>query len=149
MKRLAVTSVLAVFFVLASLAGRAAQRVKTEVDGTWEMIRLSDKGKDDQETVKSKFVVARGNGIQTITKEGKLWKKMLYTVTSTAKPKQIAWSVPEQPDKIAAVGIYEIDGDTMKVAAFADETTRITERPKDFRPSEDKIVAEYKRLKEK
>jgi uncharacterized protein (TIGR03067 family) len=148
-KRIVVSSLLGVFLVLVPLTLRAAEATKSEVDGTWEMIRLSDNGKDDQETVKAKFVVVRENGTQTITKEGKVWKKLRYTLNPKSKPKQITWSDPAQGDKVTAVGIYEVDGDTMKVAVFSDEAKRVAERPKDFKPSEDKKVAFYRWVKGK
>jgi uncharacterized protein (TIGR03067 family) len=129
---------------------RASGEVKTEIDGTWEVTRFNEQGTDTSEPVRSKLVVVRENGIQTTTKDGKPWgKKSHYSIAPNTAPKQIAFSDPDQPDKITHIGIYEIKGDTMKMAGFVDRAKRTTERPKDFTPAEGKVVSELKRVKEK
>jgi uncharacterized protein (TIGR03067 family) len=135
--------------VLASLSVRASEPVKTEVDGTWEITQFSHKGKDDQETVNEKFIVIREKGTQTVTKQGKPWNKFQYALNSNATSKEITWRDAKDA-KVVFLGIYEIKGDTMKVAIFADDAKKTTERPKDFfKPTADKIIATLQRVKER
>jgi uncharacterized protein (TIGR03067 family) len=144
MLRLARTSLIASLVVFATLTVRAAERVKTEVDGTWEVIQES---KANPNAAKSKIVVVQDNGIETMMKDGKLWRKSRYTVNPNATPKQITWSEPQQGGKISQVGIYKIDGDTLTVAVLTDKTKRATERPKNFEPSENTMVGVCQRVK--
>jgi uncharacterized protein (TIGR03067 family) len=147
MLRLTATSAIAVLFVFVSLTARAAERVKTEVDGTWEVVVDSGKAKVDPNAAKSRLVVVQDNGIETMMKDGRLYRKSFYTVNAKANPKQITWSDPKQGGKVSQVGIYKIDGDTMTFAVLADKTKRTTERPKDFEPSESTMVGVCKRVK--
>lgn len=149
MKRLAALIAVGVVLVASPLALPAAEQI-TEIDGTWELTSFIEKGQEDAKIVQSKFVLVRENGIQSITKDGKPWgKKRAYRIDAKATPKQATWSDSARLDEAVNVGIYEIDGDTMKVAMFADLARQVTERPKDFTPSEDTIVVRYKRVKGK
>ena len=149
MKRLlAKATIVGEFLVLVPFCVRAAESTKTEADGTWEATRYNEKGKDNEEVVKSNFVVKRDKGSQTIWKQGKVWRERKYSVNPKATPKEMTWRDPKD-GKVTAVGIYEIVGDTMTVAAYAADTKYVSERPKDFKPSEDKIVVTYRRVTEK
>jgi uncharacterized protein (TIGR03067 family) len=147
MKRLLISSLFGIV-VLAPLALRAAEEGKTEIDGTWQVTSYIDKGKEDAAAVKSEYIAVRAKGVQTITRGGKLWKERRYSVNPKANPKEITWRDPKD-GAISAVGIYEIKGDTMKIAAFADETKKTQERPTDFSSSEDKKVITYRRVRER
>ncbi len=59
----------------------------------------------------------------------------------------MTWRDPKD-GKVTSVGIYEIAGDTMTVAAYADDAKMTVERPKDFKPSKETIVVTYRRVKE-
>ncbi len=79
------SSVVVAALILVPLCLGAAEPAKTEVDGRWEATRYVDKGKDDAEVVKAKFVVVRDKGTQTIWKEGKVWKDA--SIRSTPRPR--------------------------------------------------------------
>ena len=148
MKRLLISSLFGIVVVLAPFALHAAEEGKTEIDGTWEVISYNDNGKEDAKSVKSEYIAVRQKGVQTITKEGKPWKERRYSVNPKANPKEITVRDPRD-GKITSVGIYEIKGDTMKIAVFDDKTQKAQERPKDFSPSKGKKVITYRRVGEK
>ena len=141
-------SLIGVALIFVPVCLHAAEPRTTEVDGKWEAIRYNDKGTDDEEIVKSKFVAIREEGHQTITKAGNPWKERQYSVNPKAKPKQITWSDPKD-GKVTALGIYKVKDNMMTIAAYADDAKRVVDRPKDFKPSKDKTVVVYRLVKEK
>ena len=143
MKRLVViAALLAAAFNLSVAAGEPAV---SEIDGKWELIAFNNNGKDDDATVREKFVLVRDKGVQTITKGGKLVNKSRFTVDSKSKPKTITFA--GEKNEPTTLAIYKLTGSELKVAVVSDDKRNNTERPKDFEPASDKTIATYRKAK--
>src|SRR5436309_2319852 len=88
--------------------------MKTEIDGTWEVIRHIVQGKNDESVVRSNYIVVRANGVQSVKQGGKPVSKFRFRLEEGKKPKQITFMSLES-NRILNKAIYEINGDSMKI----------------------------------
>jgi uncharacterized protein (TIGR03067 family) len=116
--------------VLVGPAG-AEDAVKKEMallEGEWSMVSGEANGLSmPKETVKSGKRVAK-DGETTITIGGKVYFKAKFSIDPTKKPKAIDYMMTEGPTKGKThLGIYELDGDTVKFCFAAPGKDRPTE----------------------
>lgn len=135
------------FFVAFAQRGAAADG-PSEVDGTWEVQKWFEADKKWVEEPESKYVAVRRDGVQTITKGDKPHSKMRFKVDTASKPKQVEFETIPDGDKKSnkLLGIYELDGDIMKVAILSDPDKRAKERPAGFEEDGTNWIYVYKRI---
>jgi uncharacterized protein (TIGR03067 family) len=103
------------------------------LDGEWSMVSGEASGqKLPAETVKTAKRVAK-DGETTITLGGMVYFKAKFTIDPTKKPKAIDYMMIEGTTKGKThLGIYEVDGDTVKFCFAAPDK----DRPTDFTAKE-------------
>lgn len=116
----------------------------SEIDGAWKLTKYIESGKPNEEDVKANYRVLRKDGIQEITKDGKSFSKAKFEIDPSKSPKQITFT---DDNGARFGGIYDVNGETMRVAILSDSEKRKTDRPTDFK-EEGKIIAVYERVKE-
>ena len=140
-----------VFFVgviTAGLAGTAIGDEKkpvvtTNLDGHWQLTRYIEDGKPNDAEVQANYRVVRKNGVQEIFKDGKPFSQRRFEVDPEQSPQHIDFI----DDRGARVrGIYQIQGNELRVAILADPDRRKQERPRDL-TEEGNILAVYDRIK--
>jgi uncharacterized protein (TIGR03067 family) len=105
--------------------------------GSWEVAKLRKDGDDvPEEFVKSIKLTFSGTDVVFTIQD--MEKKAKITIDSTKKPKHIDLRIEDAPD--AAYGIFEFNGDTVKIHAADNKD----QRPKDF-TSEAQIMIVLKR----
>jgi len=116
--------------VLGSVVGAqdAVKKEMTQLDGEWSMVSGEANGfAMPKEAVNSGKRVAK-DGETTITIGGKVYLKAKISIDPTKKPKAIDYSMTEGPTKGKThLGIYELDGDTVKFCFAAPGKDRPTE----------------------
>ena len=116
--------------VLVGAAGAqdAAKKETAKLEGEWSMVSGEANGFSmAEETVKGGKRVAK-DGETAITFDGQVYFKAKYSVDATKKPKAIDYMMTEGPTKGKThLGIYELDGDTVKFCFAAPGKERPTE----------------------
>jgi len=122
-------------FVLVRAAGSqdANPKEMAQLEGAWSMVSGEANGQAmPKEMVRSGKRVAK-DGETTITIGGQVYFKAKFTVDPSKKPKAIDYTMTEGPTKGKThLGIYELDGDTLKFCFAAPGN----ERPTDFTAKE-------------
>jgi uncharacterized protein (TIGR03067 family) len=139
-------SIVAVLLVGTSSAQDDIKKDMTALEGEWTMISGQANG-----TALPKDMVQTGNrtakdGETTISFGGMIYFKAKYTIDPTKKPKAIDYMMTEGVTKgKKQLGIYEINGDTVKFC-FASPGM---DRPTDFTCKEGsgRTLSEWKRVK--
>jgi uncharacterized protein (TIGR03067 family) len=126
MKR-CVVLVLAAGLLVAGDKKEDAKKDLKKFQGQWVAVSVELNGKAvPDEAVKSVKVTVKGNKV-TI-KEGDMTSEGKFTLDPTKKPKQIDGTAKEGDKEVKTIGIYEFDGDKVKICyALAGK-----ERPKEF-----------------
>ncbi len=129
------------------MAANAAQETKKDQDliqGTWQMDSAeSDMGKLPPEQAKSLKRVFQGDQA-TLTRDGAVVTKGTFKLDPAKKPKAIDVTFSEGMQKGQTMsGIYELDGDTLKIC-FSPPGA---DRPTEFKPGPQRNVAVWKREK--
>jgi len=106
----------------------AANKEMAQLEGQWSMVSGESNGFSmPKETVQSGKRKAK-DGETTITIGGQTYFKAKYTIDATKKPKAIDYMMTEGPTKGKThLGIYELDGDTLKFCFAAPGKDRPTE----------------------
>jgi uncharacterized protein (TIGR03067 family) len=116
--------------VLAGAAGAedAVKKEAAQLEGEWVMVSGEANGTALPEaTVKTGKRVAK-DGETTITIGGQVYFKAKFTIDPAKKPKAIDYTMTEGPTKGKThLGIYEVDGDTVKFCFAAPGQDRPTE----------------------
>jgi uncharacterized protein (TIGR03067 family) len=121
----------------------AAEAAKLQ--GTWAVLATEFRGRGvPGQGLDSQKVVFDGDTV-TFHDGGKA-TKMRYKLDPTLKPRAIDYVPPEGKEKGPILGIYELDGDTLRLCWDQD---RANGRPTDFltRPGSDLNVWVLKRVK--
>jgi uncharacterized protein (TIGR03067 family) len=123
--RLWAMSVVTVLAVLVSTsAGQDKGGDKDKIKGNWTMASAKKNGKDvPQEEFKGIKFTFDGDKMIMMMKDMKM--EMPYKIDPTKKPKEVDVTLP---DGKTGTGIYELDGDTLKIAHGESGDPR----PKDF-----------------
>jgi RNA polymerase sigma factor (sigma-70 family) len=134
--------------------------VKEELDrlqGTWVLsaVESDDKGPAEQDVTTDARCLLTITGNKSV--QGQVFAKQkserFLRIDPTAKPKAIDWSKTEEfKEGEVSYGIYELDGDTLKLLGGA---KRPAERPKEMKPNatrkgnvvEGDIISYWKRVK--
>ena len=107
----------------------AVRKEMSRLEGEWSMVS----GEIDRQPLPAEYVkgakrTAR-DGETTVMIGGRLFMKARYTVDSGKSPKAIDYAMTDGPTKgKTQLGIYELDGDTVKFCFAAPGK----ERPKEF-----------------
>jgi uncharacterized protein (TIGR03067 family) len=115
---------------LATADDKKDDAVKEEMkkfDGTWQLVSSERDGeKAPAEAIKTAKAVGKAGKV-TMSVEGKTVMEADFTVDPTQKPKTIDATATSGPDKgKKSLGIYEFDGDMLKIC-YSEK-----ERPKEF-----------------
>jgi uncharacterized protein (TIGR03067 family) len=125
-----VTVPLIVVLVFAGAAGAqdAVKKEMVQLEGEWSMVSGEANGQPmPPEAVKTGKRVAK-DGQTTITIGGQVYFTAKFTIDPTKKPKAIDYAMTEGPTKGKThLGIYELDGDTVKFCFAAPGKDRPTE----------------------
>jgi len=99
-----------------------------QLEGEWSMVSgEADGASMPEEMVKTGKRVAK-DGETTITIGGQVYFKAKFTIDPAKKPKAIDYDMTEGPTKGKKhLGIYELDGDTVKFCFAAPGKDRPTE----------------------
>jgi uncharacterized protein (TIGR03067 family) len=126
--RLTVSFVAALVFVATCSAQDAANNEMAQLEGTWSMVAGQANGQAmSEELVKTGKRVAK-DGETTISIGARILFKAKFTIDVTKKPKTIDYAMTEGPTKgKTQLGIYELDGDTVKFCFAAPGNDRPTE----------------------
>ena len=120
-----------------------AQDAKTELEGTWELIRFERDGKEIKPQKDTKLVIT---GAMFVVKVGdKVIAGGTIKLDPTKKPKAIDSAYTEGPAKDKSFkGIYHLDGD---ILSFCRPGSPDQERPTEFKTTPEKrgFVSVYKR----
>jgi uncharacterized protein (TIGR03067 family) len=111
----------------------AAKKEMTRLEGEWSMVSGEIDGQALPEELRkgAKRVAKEGETIVTIN--GRLFLKAKFTIDPTKKPKTIDYTFTDGPTKgKKQLGIYELDGDTVKFCFSAPDK----DRPADFTAKE-------------
>jgi uncharacterized protein (TIGR03067 family) len=149
MRLLAIVPILAVPFVAgAGSAGDAKDDLKKEMvrlEGEWLMVSGEANGfAMPKEMLKSGKRVAK-DGETTISFGAQVYFRAKYTIDPSKKPRAIDYQMTEGPTKGKThLGIYELDGDTLKFCFAAPGK----ERPTDFtaREGSGRTLSVWKRI---
>jgi uncharacterized protein (TIGR03067 family) len=117
----------------ADSAQDAVKKEMAHLEGEWSMVSGEANGLSmPKETVQSGKRVAK-DGETTITFGGQVYFKARFSIDPAKKPRAIDYTMTEGPTKGKThLGIYELDGDTVKFCFAAPGG----ERPTDFTAKE-------------
>jgi uncharacterized protein (TIGR03067 family) len=116
MKLRALLIVAAALLVAADAKDDAVKKDKEALQGTWKPVAREKNGKleseKDPELAKTRFVF---KGDKLIEQEGKNEDEYTFTIDPTQKPKAIDLSLKVRDEVLINKGIYELDGDTLRI----------------------------------
>ncbi|HEV3443529.1 MAG TPA: TIGR03067 domain-containing protein [Gemmataceae bacterium] len=124
-----IAPVIAVLIVIcAASAQDAVKKEMAQLEGHWSMVSGEANGLSmPKETVDSGKRVAK-DGETTITIGGQVYFKAKFSIDPTKKPKAVDYTMTAGPTKGKThLGIYELDGDTVKFCFAAPGKDRPTE----------------------
>lgn len=126
--RMFVTTIAALGLVGVGAAQDAPKKEMAQLEGDWSMVSgVADGFAMPPDMVKNGKRVAK-QGETTISFGGQVYFKAKFTVDATKKPKTIDYAMTEGPTKGKThLGIYELDGDTVKFCFAAPGKDRPTE----------------------
>jgi uncharacterized protein (TIGR03067 family) len=142
-----VVSLTAVLILVgAGGAQDAAKKEMPQLEGEWSMVSGQANGQAmPLELAKTGKRHAK-DGVTTIFMDGQVYLKAKFSIDPTKKPKAIDYAMTEGPTKGKThLGIYELDGDTVKFCFAAPGG----ERPTDFtaREGSQRTLSVWKRDK--
>ena len=130
----------------AAADNEAVKNDMAQLQGEWSMMSgIADGQPMPEEMLKHMKRICKGDET-TVTTAGQIFLKAKVTIDPSKKPKTIDYQMTEGPTKgKKQLGIYEVDGDTLK-SCFAKPDA---ERPTDFtsKPGEGRTLSVWKREK--
>jgi uncharacterized protein (TIGR03067 family) len=126
--RMCVLAAVVLVSVNRSAAQDSAKKEMAQLDGEWSMVSGEANG-----MVMPKNMVSTGkrvakDGETTISMAGQLYFRAKFSIDPAKKPKTIDYVMTEGPTKgKTQLGIYELDGDTVKFCFAAPGRDRPTE----------------------
>ena len=126
--RSALTAATALLVLCVAAGAQDAKKEMAQLDGQWSMVSGEANGMSmPKEIVDTGKRVAK-DGETTITIGGQVYFKARFGIDPTKKPKAIDYAMTEGPTKGKThLGIYELDGDTVKFCFAAPGKDRPTE----------------------
>jgi uncharacterized protein (TIGR03067 family) len=147
------TTILTLAFAIGLPAAGAEQEVSAEAKdlkllaGTWSVEAFSTEGEDiPKKYLKGVTLTVKGDRYVLDRADGTKPTELKITLDPAKKPKQVNLTRPGD-DSPARVGIYELKGDTVRVAICG--VKRKAGRPKTFKPDLSVNVVTFKRMKDK
>lgn len=118
----------AMLLLVATSAAQDTKPEMTKLEGEWSMVSGEANGQAmPKERVTSGKRLAK-DGETTISFGGQVYFKAKYTIDPAKTPKTIDYAMTEGPTKGKThLGIYELDGDTLKFCFAAPGLDRPTE----------------------
>jgi uncharacterized protein (TIGR03067 family) len=105
-----------------------AKKEMAQLEGKWSMVSGEANGMAMPKAMASTGKRVAKDGETTISMGGRLYFKAKFSIDSTKKPKSIDYVMIEGPTKgKTQLGIYELDGDTLKFCFAAPGSDRPTE----------------------
>jgi uncharacterized protein (TIGR03067 family) len=126
--RVIVTVIAVLILVSAGAAQDATKKEMAQLEGQWSMLSGEANGVAmPKDTVKSGKRVAK-DGETSVTFGEQVYFKAKFSIDPTKKPKAIDYMMTEGPTKGKThLGIYELEGDTVKFCFAAPGKDRPTE----------------------
>jgi uncharacterized protein (TIGR03067 family) len=121
-----------------------AKKDLAALQGEWSMTSGERDGQPIPDDLRKGFKRVVKDDVTTITASGQTVMKARFTVDPAKKPKAIDYTLLDGPNKDKKVlGIYELDGDTVKFCFAAPDQ----ERPKEFKGDAGRTFSAWKRDK--
>ena len=124
----------------------AVKKDRTQLQGEWSMVSGSADGSAMPEAMRTTARRVCKDDETTVTVGGQLFMKAKFTIDPSRKPKTIDYQMIDGQTKgKKQLGIYEIDGDTVKFCFGSPGS----ERPPDFtsKPGDGRTLSVWKRKK--
>ncbi|MFL5244599.1 MAG: TIGR03067 domain-containing protein [Gemmataceae bacterium] len=115
-------------YLTADAKDDKAKEDKQKIQGTWKLMSFEVAGKGDEDTKdENRVLVIEGDKI-TVNNDGKEVEKDSFTLDPSKKPKAIDFVTLSDNDKDKKrLGIYELDGDNLKICIDEKGEKRPTE----------------------
>ncbi len=123
-------------FARRTIPVRAADE-KDALIGTWTVVKAEEDGKMTTEILKAKFTFKDGDKLFIKMPSEPKPLEVAFKLDAAKKPKQIDFTRLEDGRAETALGIYEIDGDKLKLCAAEPE---LKERPTEFKSKSRKVT---------
>ena len=126
---------------------KTARKDLKEMQGTWDRVSMELEGKEVPADTLKGWTATYKNDLLTLSSKDGVYRRILVTLDPSRKPKAMnSWDLEGPFEDQTVPGIYEIDGDTMKVC-FAEPGH---ERPKEFTTKQGPgfLYCVYKRSKQ-
>jgi uncharacterized protein (TIGR03067 family) len=147
--RILVLLPLCLAIVLTAETARSGDKKEQEkLEGTWSLVKITGGKSPKEDKDKDAKITFKGNKITFII-PGDKTKEATYSVDPTKKPKQLTVHLDRNGKKVTILGIYELNGDTLKICHFDGDTKSMEGRPKELVANEETILAMFKRDKRK
>jgi uncharacterized protein (TIGR03067 family) len=127
--------------VLTAETARSGDKKEQEkLEGTWSLMKVTG-GKTERKDKETKITF---KGDKVTFKAG---EEVTYSVDPTKKPKELNVHIEKDGKKVTMKGIYELDGDTLKICHFQGDKKSMEGRPKELVANDETILAVLKREK--
>lgn len=142
--RICACGLIAISLLVGALSAQddAGKKDLDSIQGVWQAISAEIEGKPASgELIKRLKLTFKGNKVSHPAPDGKI-EEVTFKLDPSKNPKTIDVTASSDTDK-SIVGIYSIEGDTLKICA----TKAGQERPKEFKSGND--VANFVFMREK
>src|SRR5262245_17798826 len=140
-RRILVLVPLCLALVLAAETARSGDKKEQEkLEGTWSLVKVTG-GKTERKERETKITF---KGDKVTFKAG---EEVIYSVDPTKKPKELNVHIEKDGKKVTLKGIYELEGDNLKICHFQGDKKSMEGRPKELVANDETILAVLKRDK--
>jgi uncharacterized protein (TIGR03067 family) len=112
---------LALLFVSAAESSDSVAKERKVLEGTWVVVRAEEFGKKTHDNNGVKLIFS--SDTLTIDREGRKFSTR-FKLDPTTTPKRI--DVPQQVNEPTVLGIYALEGDTMRLCWWIERPTKLT-----------------------
>lgn len=113
---------LAALLVAADTPEEAIKAEKKSLEGAWVLESVEIGGKADEKLKKAEVRMVFSGDKITMSKDGKDHEGS-YTIDPSKKPKQIDLTIKGPDGREGTLGVYELDGDTLRITASSSSAT--------------------------
>jgi uncharacterized protein (TIGR03067 family) len=129
------TRILCLALTLACVASAADE--KSPLTGTWTVVTAEEDGKPQADTLKAKFTFKGANTLLIKLADEAKPRELTCKLDDAKKPKHINLTYTDRDVTETATGIYELDGDKLKLCVAEPE---VKERPTEFKSKSRKVT---------